>query len=927
MVWKTIKHTAQIVSAVLAGIALVALVFAWKLSQGPISLPQLTPYIVDAVSKNTRGMNIKIKDTILSWEGWDRTLDIRVLNTSIFTRDGRRLASIPEASLSLSGRALVNGIVAPRSVELIKPQIHLLRHGDGNFAFELGDGMSVRADRAFDLDQFLTKNKDPERPLSYLQKVRIDRGEFEYIDKTNDTSFIAPDTNIELERIGETIILETGLDVDLDGKSTKADLHAAYNLTTEILDAETTVHALHLGSLSKLLPEFEPLKPLQFSISGKANLALDKEGHVRSFFADIKSTEGTIDVPEPAVQQLDLDTLSIRAGYENLNDTVRVEEILIALKKGAVVKIPNPLDHDMPMETIRIKGDYELDKDIFKLEELAFDMGEGPTGTVKGDFGGVLNGPERTVDIVGELLNVNPSNLHRYWPENLNSDAQTWVVNQLSNGIVHRAGINLSLKANEKGKVTLNHINGDMEMDGVTVDYLPPMPPVTNARGWAEYDHQSFKITVTGGEVDTIKLKKAQVDITGLDEYDQRLTVDLTAEGPLRDSLEFINKKPLEFASALGIDPTRTSGDAVTDLHLTFLLLKDITWDDVKVKAKAKGKNINIEDVIFDEDLSKGEIALVVDNDGMDVEGKVVLGSIPADLKWRENFSKNTLFKSRFLLDGIVNDKQRVKELRLDFPPFNDQIMQGPIHVDATITEQWDGLGVLETFADLKGAKIDLPVLHWKKTAEQDGQAYAKVSFDKTRVISVPYFSVSSGDLKTSGSIGLDAKGKQLQIMNVSRFQAGRTDISGGTILFSPSAGWEVDVHGKSVDLKELLKNTREKKETTSTNIENKDTDLPGTFSGRFDQVWLDDDHSLNTVAGAISSDGTIWNNAHITGVVGGGEAFVIDVSPEESNRRLKMETKDAGALLRALDLFDDMQGGELLIDGMFNDDMPRRPW
>ncbi len=925
MVFKALKHTLQIVSAVLAGIALLVLVFAWKLSQGPISLPQLTPYVVEAVSTNTRGMSVKIKDTILSWEGWDRTLDIRILGTTVFTRDGRRLASIPEAALSLSGPAMVKGIVAPKSIELIRPEIHLLRKSDGAFAFEMGDGMSVRADRAFNLEQLIGRREDPNRPLSYIKEIAVDNAEFHYEDKATGATFVAPNTTLSLQRIGETIIFDTGLDVLLNGKSTKLDLNASYNLTTEILDAEAVSHALFVADIANLIPELDDLKALEFSLAGKVNLAMDKAGKVRSFFADLSASEGFLSVPEPALQKLELDALSIRLGYEDFNDRIRIEEFLLALKQGKTLRIPEPLAHDMPMESIRLTGDYEVSTDTLNLEQLSFDMGEGPTGSVTGEIEGIAKGPKRTINIVGELLKVNPSNLHRYWPEGLSVDAREWVVNQLSDGLVHRASINLSAESNEKGEINLNHVFGDMELDGITVDYLPPMPVVKNAKGWAKYDHQSFKITITSGEVDKIKVERAQVDITGLDEYDQRLTVNLVADGPLRDSLEFIDNKPLGFAKALGIEPKKTSGKVKTELDLTFLLLKDISWDGVEVTAKAKGKNISIDDVIFDEDLHKGEIDLVVDKKGMDVEGKIVLGSIPADLKWRENFDRNTMFKRRFLLDGMVNDQQRIKELRLDFPPFNNNIMTGPIHVDATITEKWDGIGLLETFADLQGAKIDIPVINWVKGPEGIGQAYAKVQFNRERVISVPYFSIAAKDLKASGSIGLDQTGSQLQIMRISRFEAGRTRITGGTVLFSPKIGWEVDVHGKSLDLADLLSEIRSK-DRSQDEPSNEDTDTLGTFSGRFDKIWLDADHSLQTVAGAVSSDGKIWKEAHLTGVVDGGEAFLIDLSPEGTNRRLKMETKDAGALLRALDLFDDMQGGDLSIEGVLNDDIPRRP-
>jgi len=925
VVWKTLKHTMRVVGAVLAGIALLGLVIAWKLSQGPISLPQLTPYIVEAVSQNTRGMTVQVEDTVLSWEGWERTLDIRIVGGSVFTRDGRRLASVPQASLSLSAPALINGIVAPSSVELINPQINLLRHGDGTFAFEMGEGMTVRADRAFRLDDFIGKNEDPLRPLSYLRKIAIESARLEYQDKHTGASLVAPDTSLTLERIGETLILDTGLNVMLRDKPARLNMDVAYNLTTEILDSRLDIQALDLGDLALLLPELDILKPLNFEIEGKVSLALDTSGTVRSFFADLTSTQGTLDLPTPARQSLNLDTLALRAGYEDLDGILRIEEALLALPTGTLIKTPSPIEDYIPMEVVRLQGAYNTLEDHFKLEKLAFDMGEGPTGAISGTVAGLMNGPERKADIVGELLNVNVSNLYRYWPRGLNDNARDWVVTNLSDGVVPRAGINVSISAFENGDIQLHDLHGDMEMNGVTVDYLKPLPKVRNAKGWAQYDDKSFKITVTGGEVETVKLEKAQIDIVGLDEYDQRLNLDLTASGPLRDTLTFIDNEPLGFASALGIEPEKTTGKAVTDLKMSFLLLHDLDWDGVEVSAEAKGTDIAIKDVMLNEDISQGEIDLRVDKTGMDVTGKIVLGSIPADLEWRENFSKNTMFKRRFLLDGVVNDAQRVQELHLDFPPFNNDIMTGPVQVDATITQDWAGIGILEAFVDLKGAEIEIPIVHWRKDASSDGQAYAKVNFNAQRLIGVPYFSISSGDLKTSGSIALDPSGKQLQTMQVSRFEAGKTKVSSGTILYSPRVGWELDITGESLDLTALLEEERHDKRVQQSQ-ENEDTDLPGTFSGRFDKVWLDEDHPLETVAGAISSDGQLWTEGHLSGVVDRKSPFTIDLSPREGNRRVKVETENAGALLRALDLFDDMQDGKLYLEGTLNDDVVGRP-
>ncbi|NVK19080.1 MAG: hypothetical protein HWE30_10320 [Methylocystaceae bacterium] len=921
MVWKSIKHSLQILGAVFGGIALLALVLAWKLSQGPILIPQMTPYIVDAMSQNALGFHIKIKDTFVSWEGWERNLDIRVDGMQVYSHDGRLLASVPQASVSISPKALLNGVVAPNSLELIQPQIHLLRHSDGTLAFEMGDGSRV----PFTLDQLISRTPDPKHSLTYLEEVVIKDGQFEYVDMKTNASFKAPDTDIHFERIGETVVVDTGLDIFLNGKPTKVDLSASYNVTTEIMDVQLLAHKLHLAGLSYLMPELTQLQAFDFAIEGKTNLAIDKTGKVRSFFAEVQATEGLIKIPAPAPQALNVDTVSLRMSYEDLYEKLRIDEVLIALKAGSMVYLPAPYDHFLPLESVRFSGAYERVTDHLELEKLSFDSGEGPTGSVTATIEGAVKGPMRKIDLVGEVLNVQPTNLHRYWPKGVNDDARDWVVNRIYDGLVPRAGINVSVSLPEDGEPILHHLHGDMVIEDVSVNYLPPLPPATHAFGWAKYDDKSFNVTVSAGGVGDIQVLDAQVDITGLDEFDQRLTLDLNATSPLRETLEFIDREPLGFAKALGLDPKKTSGQTETNLKMSFLLLDDLKWDGVDVSAKSIGKEITINDVIFEQNLSNGEIKLDVDKKGMDVDGKIVLGTIPADLKWRENFSSDTLFKRRFLLDGVVNDEQRINELRLDFPPFNDEIMTGPVHVDATITENWDGNGELETFADLKGANLNVPVIHWSKQKDEEGQAYAKVTFNDNRLIGVPYFSVSTEGLKASGSFTMDATGKKLHTMKISRFQAGRTDIAGGTILHSDKMGWEADIHGESLDLTSLLTKQRNTV-SDSEKSENKDTDLIGTFSGRFSKVWLDEEHSLDTVAGAISSDGKIWSQAHLTGVVGGGKPFMIDLSPDQANRRFKMETKDAGALLRSLDMFDDMQDGNLLIDGVFNDDVDGRP-
>ena len=114
---RTFRGLVQILGGLGAGLAIVMGLIAWQLSSGPISLGFLNDQIEEALSRIHPSYRMRLEDTILTWAGWDRTLDIRVTNLQAISDDDRVVATIPELSLSFSARALFRGLAAPRSIE------------------------------------------------------------------------------------------------------------------------------------------------------------------------------------------------------------------------------------------------------------------------------------------------------------------------------------------------------------------------------------------------------------------------------------------------------------------------------------------------------------------------------------------------------------------------------------------------------------------------------------------------------------------------------------------------------------------------------------------------------------------------------------------------------------------------------------------
>ena len=125
----------QIIGGLGVGLLIAVLLVAWRLASGPVSISFLTPYIQTALSEvHKDAIKLDVEDTILTWAGWERTLDIRIVNLQTALPNGQVIATVPEVSLSLSAQALMKGNVAPRSIEFFGPTFHVERKTDGTFA-------------------------------------------------------------------------------------------------------------------------------------------------------------------------------------------------------------------------------------------------------------------------------------------------------------------------------------------------------------------------------------------------------------------------------------------------------------------------------------------------------------------------------------------------------------------------------------------------------------------------------------------------------------------------------------------------------------------------------------------------------------------------------------------------------------------------
>ena len=95
------KLAIKILATLFAVIAILFVIAAWRLSSGPISINFIGSYIESSLNNNGSNYKIQLSDTILSWEGWDRSLDILAIDMKILNQNGEVVTNAPRASIGL----------------------------------------------------------------------------------------------------------------------------------------------------------------------------------------------------------------------------------------------------------------------------------------------------------------------------------------------------------------------------------------------------------------------------------------------------------------------------------------------------------------------------------------------------------------------------------------------------------------------------------------------------------------------------------------------------------------------------------------------------------------------------------------------------------------------------------------------------------
>lgn len=863
----------RVLAALVAGIAVVAGFGVWVLWHGPISLDPIAPYIAAALSRGN-GLTAAVDHTLLSVNS-DGHIGILARGVHLSRSDGGAALTLDEMTIEFSLKAALGGVIAPTRIDVTRPALQLVREADGSFHLGVGGLDAPEAeDWGGKLLGDLVKPPGGGGTLGYLTQVSVEGASLTVDDRSLGVTWRADDVALSLARGPEAT---TGNFTIAAGQ---ARFSGDYIYT--VADNDLVVRL-----------DFADLKPALWadaspSLAGLAALDVPFSGQI------IAVVDGTRLTLQDATWDV-----SLGAG-----------EIKQAVFAGGALAVAGA----------RMQGGYDPAHRRLNIGLLTVELPHGAIG-VSGLVDGVgaefLSGAkppalDMRLTLAAEALKVD--DFPSLWPENASVDTRKWVTQHLRDGTIDRLqaqlDLHVDLAPDAAQPAVINQFDGTMSFSGLSVEYFRPLPPARNVSGTAQFDSTQITFTATSGDLGNIKTTGATAHFYRLDTNDQQAKIDVNATGPLGDGLSVLDTAPLYYARAMGIDAKRAAGNFSAQLDIAFPLVRDLPLDWVDYTANATLTGVGIPGVVLDRDLSDGDLALKLDRNAAEATGTAKLAGVPVNVTWHEALQPKAPVRTRYDITTRLDDAQR---RALGFDMLDDYV-SGTIGVAASYSLGAGKSGQAVATLDLADSALTMPLLGWTKPVNVPATAKVTVDLADDKVVALRNGTLTGGGMDAALSVGFGANG--LDSVVVDRLVEGQSDLH-GSLAIGDDGRWTITAIGKSFDAAGLLKDLDEQP--------NQSQEPPLTINAHFDRLILGPRRQASRVAAVMVSNGPHWTEAAITlGLSDTAGVTVNFGSPGDKSTGagapFKLTCDDFGALLKLVDVYDNVEGGTFALTGSAQD-------
>lgn len=907
--------------SVLTIFVLLTAVLLVRIASSPLEIGFAKAYIESTLYDPDTGNHAAMDQVFLYWPDFKDAIHLVLKGGKILNKDNATILSVSEVSLTLSKTGLAGGRIMPKTIIVRQPQLRITRHADGKVDIGLGGGdMGAEpAGQKEEIARILEALSQPDKnvrtghPLSRLRLLRIEGARLMVEDHIIGLSWFLPDFDAALRRTNEGLKADMTIDLpDVRGLPSSFGLLLNYDRAQKDFDVLADIRNLDAMVLAGKLPSLDVLRDQDLVVNALMHTSFGSDFQPQHVILKAFSKAGTLYHPEVTRKPLPFRDLSLSAVYVNSTGKFELRDTRITL-------------NDV---TIRAQAD---------LVNKQFESVTGPVG-IKVDH-------------------VEHAQLDPLWPEFLRGDnSELWILKRMSKGTFRDVWATAEIRATKQGAAPapapveevapedttpetppvqdelgppapdalaeveeeqapgwafdVDNIQAGYAFENLTVDYRAPLFPVTNSKGTGTFDLKAdvLSVKVESGKLGALDLQGGEV-VLGEVVAEGKGSADISVKlkGEVREVLSYLSNDPVNLQDKKKIDLKQVKGQAELEARLIFDTSKPVMMDEMDIRAKGTLKDLTMPDVLRTLDLTGGPFDLTLEDKKIAVKGKGQLHKRDIDLSWEEYLiSKGKPYKSK-VAAKITADPNLRKELGIVL----DTFLEGSVPLDITYTTQNDGKAVADVSVDAKGARFFIDPFDYEKPVGDEGSSRFKAHFKDEQITEITALTAKTARFTLEESqLIFKGKGADTYLAGgrTKRFQLDETDAK---LDFTMDEKGQVKIlfDGDFLDMRPFMDAEPPKAEGY--------TDPPSVVSVTAKTLRTSDKQTVSDGKLYIDIDAEgRFNQFEMDAKVGKGDIYLRFKPDREGKKKFFLEATDAGATLKAFNVYNGMKGGTMTVSG-----------
>lgn len=851
----------EVLVALAVMLALVVTYGLMTLARGPIDVSFAKTYLEEALSGRDAKVQVSIDRAALSWPTPSGPFQLD-LNRLVIKDGPQTVASVRDVSITVARWPLLIGQVRPIRLIARAPIVSLERSIDRRWRLSwVGDrtvdleapseGSSATASSV--LAPFMGGPSGG--PLSSIDELEIRQARVRVSDQALGMTWSINNVNVVFRAVDVGYLAE--IDVALPNQqSFRATLTYQYEQDRMILDAafknfSFTTFAGRLLGIPRLHKQYLPLTG-----------TLRAEGSVRTPGLDQLAIQATGDKGVLNIE----DTLGLTLPVENLTIAVDIQN------QGQVL---------VPQLNMNVAG-IDVSSEISLIPE---------PGGYQGAM--TIKIPKVTLDQISDL-----------WPVALrDTPAAEWMLHKLSLATLRDVVATVPMVVQKQpGRLSFATAEpvATFAFEKLTADYLPPLDKVTQARGHGTYRGDALAIKIESGLVRGLTLNPSSVIMSDLSKKGAgHADLDIHLSGPLANVLAYIESPPISLGGKIDAPLDQIKGTGTYHAVVSFPTLKDLPKDQVKASVTATLNDLTIPGMVKGQALAGGPYTLAANDGFIHLKGQGSLGGRPLTLDWREPVAGPG--DGACVTANAVVDTDRA--FRMAIAPALD-FMDGSAPITVDYQDCGKGRETVKLMADLTPTRINMVPLRFEKSPGLKAETSMTLALKDGIPTQASEWAIKApGLVATRGTMRFGRLGGQdnLLALDVPTFTWGTSQ---GTLSYRRTAkGMDVTIKGKRLDLSPYLSTQSKSTIDVPPFTLAADVDALG-FGGRTDLTSA----RLRVMMDAASD----IDQLSLAGQADGQPASIQYVPDVQGRMSLNVSAADAGAFLRVVNVYDNMQGGTL---------------